>query len=249
VDVFHLKTGTKYFYQINLTFNNDKEATVGGTFKTSYGPRVLTVSGVYNLRDIGGIKTSDGRTIKQGLLYRGCEIDGAVEKKYSITPEGLNTMLTVLGIKTDMDLRLPSDNKYGTDALGAGVKHEYYSSPMYANIFHGGENAEKVRAIFSDLADPDNYPIYLHCTYGQDRTGTICYLLECLLGVDEASMMKDYQLSGLHHGDVSSEAMSDFVDSVKALPGYTMTQKIEGWLLSIGVTQAEIDSIRDIFVD
>lgn len=245
IDVYHLKTGTTYYYRVDLTFSDGNVASVGGNFRTADTPRVLTVEGVYNLRDIGGWKTAAGKPIKQGLLYRGCEIDGAVEEKYTITPDGVHTMLSVLGIKTDMDLRSASDNVYGTHALGAGVTHTYYEAPMYSSAF---DNPEKIRAIFADLAVESHYPVYLHCTYGQDRTGTVCYLLEALLGLDEDSLMKEYQLSGLHHGGVSMEEMSEFVGRFKALSGTTMQEKAEGYLLSIGVTAEEITAIQHIFL-
>lgn len=245
VDVYHLKTGTRYYFKIELTFNDGNVISTSGSFKTAESPRFLTVDGVYNLRDVGGWRTADGKTIKQGLLYRGCELDGAVEEKYRITPDGVNTMLSVLGIKTDMDLRSPTDNSYGTDALGASVKHIYYDAPNYSGIF---DNPEPIRKVFSDLADQSNYPIYLHCTYGQDRTGTICYLLGAILGMDESSMMKEYQLSAFHHSDVSMDWMYKFVGRINGLPGGNVNEKIERWLLSIGVTSEEIVSIREIFL-
>lgn len=248
-DFYHLKTGIKYYYQIYITLSDGAEYSIGGSFKTAPGPRVLTIEGVYNMRDIGGWTTSEGKEIKQGLLYRGCEIDGAVESKYTITQNGVNTMLTVLGIKTDMDLRLPTDNTYGSDALGSGVKHTYYSSPMYNGIFNSDENAEKVRKVFSDLANRDNYPIYIHCTYGTDRTGTICYLLGALLGMSEEDLLKDYQLSGLHHGDIYYDYIYDFIERVKELPGNSLKDKVTMYLISIGVTENEIINIRSIFLN
>lgn len=249
IDVYNLKTGTQYYYRIYLVFSNGTETEVGGSFKTANGPRILNLDGVYNARDIGGWTTMDGKVIKQGLLYRGCEVDGAIEQKYKVTQNSLNTMLTVLGIKTDMDLRVSTDNFHGTDGLGAGVRHLYYSAPMYSNIFNSEENKEKIRTIFSDLADESNYPIYLHCTYGTDRTGTVCYLLESLLGLDEDSMMKDYLLSGLHHaGYVAYEEMNAFAEKLNSLPGNSMRDKVEGFLISIGVTEEEIANIRRIFL-
>lgn len=246
---YNLKTGTQHYYRINFTFISGAKTSVSGTFKTGSGPRLLMVDGVRNIRDFGGWTTADGAVIKQGLLYRGQELDGAVESGYRITADGLNTMLTVLGVKMDMDLRAPTDNLYGTDALGPGVRHEYYSAPMYGNIFNSQENAEKIRKVFSDLAKPENYPIYLHCTYGQDRTGTVCYLLGALLGVDAANLARDYQLSALCYGDIAAESFADFVVRVRELPGGTLSKKVEGYLLSIGVTQEEIDSIRQIFLE
>lgn len=248
--VYNLKTGTRYYYRINLTFANETETSVGGSFMTAEGPRIMNVDGVYNMRDIGGWKTASGKVIKQGLLYRGCEIDGSIEPKYTITDSGINTMLKELGIKTDMDLRAESDNIYGTDVLGAAVNHKYYGTQMYSQIFENKKSNESIRKVFSDLADKKNYPIYLHCTYGQDRTGTVCYLLEALLGVSKENMMKEYLLSGLHYGDVygGHEPMEEFIEKLSKLPGVSMSEKVEGYLLSIGVTEDEISSIRKIFL-
>lgn len=42
-----------------------------GTFKThDFAPRVMSVKGVPNFRDLGGWKTADGRRVRQGLVYR-----------------------------------------------------------------------------------------------------------------------------------------------------------------------------------
>lgn len=246
VDVYNLKTGTKYYYSVSVAFENGAETVVSGSFKTAAGPRLMNVAGVYNMRDIGGWVTEDGTVINQGLLYRGCEIDGAIESTYAITPEGVAVMLNTLGIKTDMDLRNPELTPNASDALGDGVEHIYYAGPMYAEIFTSKKAAEKMRTIFSDLADESNYPIYMHCTYGQDRTGTVCYLLEALLGLSEEDLMKEYQLSAFFHGYQPMDDMNAFVEAFKSQPGATMSEKAEGYLLSIGVTADEIANIRRI---
>lgn len=245
---YNLKTGTRYYYRIDITFTNSVVSSVCGRFRTAIGPRLMTVDGVYNMRDVGGWTTTDGRMVRQGLLYRGCELDGAVADQYTITKAGIDTMLNDLGIKTDMDLRLDSENPHNIDVLGGNVEHIHYGTPMYAAIFNEGNNREVMRAVFSDLADKSQYPAYIHCTYGQDRTGTVCYLLGALLGVPQESLMQDYELSGLHHGYVANDEMSEFVERVNQLPGATLSDKVEGYLLAIGVTEQEIESIREIFL-
>lgn len=248
VDVYYLKTNTQYYYRISLTLSDGSVTSVQGSFKTADTLRILSIEGLVNVRDIGGWKTTDGRRIRQGLLYRGSELDGAVQSSYSITANGLNNMLTVFGIRTDMDLRAPIVNVHGTDALGANVEHIYYNSPQYAEIFREDKSVI-VRRIFADLADSEKYPVYLHCTYGKDRTGTICYLLEALLGVDESSLLRDYELSALFHNWFDSERVDEFVAELKALEGETMQEKVEGYLMSIGVTAEEIANIKDIFLE
>ena len=90
--------------------------------------------------------------------------------------------------------------------------------------------------------------MYLHCTYGVDRTGTVCYLLEALLGVSDADLRKDYELSAFKDSYINSEEFAVFVARVKMLDGDTTQEKVEGYLLSIGVTAEEIANIREIFL-
>lgn len=42
--------------------------------------------------------------------------------------------------------------------------------------------------------------MYLHCTYGFERTGTMYYLLERLLGVPEQDIIWEYESTTLFHG-------------------------------------------------
>lgn len=248
MDVYNLKTGTKYYYRITLTL--DPAATIGtiGSFETEASPRIMNIEGGYNLRDIGGWKTTDGGVLRQGLLYRGCEIDGAVEEKYTITDRGLQQMIGDLGIRFDMDLRSSAEVGEKPSALGKNVLHKYYGVDMYKGIFPE-KQASILREIFSDLADPANYPIYMHCTYGRDRSGTICYLLEALLGVSDEDLLREYELSAFTDSYVNRADFDEFVSVIQAMEGNTTKEKVEGFLLSVGVTPEEIASLRAIYLE
>ena len=249
LEIYRLKTGTQYFYRISFELSNGYVTSNEGSFKTKETPRILNVDGVYNLRDVGGWTTIDSKTIKQGLLYRGTEIDGAVESKYTITADGINVMLGEFGIRCDMDLRSTSEIKSSVSPLGDGVYHRIYNAPMYCGAFEAdGKNAMK--NIFADLANESNYPVYMHCTHGLDRTGTVCYILGAILGMSDEDLMREYQLSSLYHNNLwALNDMYDFVEELATYPGYTTQEKAQNYLLSIGVTQYEIDSIKDIFTN
>lgn len=249
LEVHRLKTGTEYFYRITFELSNGGTTSNEGSFKTKQTPRILSVDGVYNLRDIGGWNTVDSKTIKQGLLYRGTEIDGAVEPKYTITSEGINVMRGEFGIYTDMDLRSSGEIKNSISPLGEGVYHKIYNAPMYADAF-GSEGKASIRNIFADLTVKSNYPIYMHCTHGLDRTGIVCYLLGAILGMSDEDLMREYQLSSLYHNNLwALDDMYDFVEELGTYPGYTTQEKAQNYLLSAGVTQQEIENIKDIFID
>ena len=157
-------------------------------------------------------------------------------------------MLVDLGVRFDMDLRSSNENKGGIDALGKAVTHKYYGLGMYAELLTD-YYAAGLRELFSDLADPANYPVYMHCTYGRDRTGSVCYLLGALLGMSEGDLRKDYALSAFTDGYTNDVEFDNFIGKINSFPGETTQQKVEGYLRSIGVTQEEIASIKEILLE
>lgn len=245
--IYNLKTNTKYYYAVTFTFSNDYSTSANGSFKTAESPRMLNIDGIVNVRDIGGWKTTSGKTVRQGLLIRGSELDGAVENKFFIKKQGIDKLINDFGIRSEFDLRSPQDNKENTHPLGDKVKHTYYGAQMYTDIFEA-QGSGAIKNIFSDLANQNNYPVYMHCTYGMDRTGTVCYLLGALLGVDKKDLMRDYQLSAFYYGEINNKDLNSFIVKLETYNGNTLQEKTENYLLSIGVTAQEIASIRNIFL-
>ncbi len=247
IEIYHLKTGVRYYYRLTLNLTNGSVTGINGEFVVKNSPRMLKIEGIRNVRDFGGWKTVGSKTVKQGLLYRGTELDGAVESGYRLTSRGLEDMVDVLGIRFDMDLRSPSDNVKRINVLGDNIPHKYYNAKMYAEALQS-ENNETMRKVFSDLANKENYPIYIHCTHGRDRTGTVCYLLDGLLGVSKEDAYKDYELSAFVDSWIPTENFQLFQDAIDSFAGTTFQQKVENYLLSVGVTPEEITSIREIYL-
>lgn len=244
VQIDDLKTGTQYQYHITVYLSDGSSNGITGSFPTAASPRLLSIDGLRNVRDIGGWKTAAGDTIHQGLLYRGSEMDGASEGDLLISDEGRQDMLTKLGIRTDMDLRHEGE---GYGALGANVQHACYGLAAYEEIFTEAGGAA-VRKVFEDLSDPQSYPVYLHGTRGVDRTGTICYLLEALLGVSEEDLLREYGLSALAYDDVDWDQIGPTIERLKTYGGADMRENAELYLKSVGITQEQIDQIRSIFL-
>lgn len=240
----NLKTNTKYFYTVIV---NGKK--YNGSFQTARSTRFLNIDGIYNVRDIGGYVTLDGKTVKQGMIIRGTELDGLAEPGYRLTAAGKES-IKKFGFVYDMDLRASTifSGVY-TSPLGSDVGHKFYTSPQYGQIF-SSTYRESLRQIFSDLANPANYPMYLHCTYGADRTGTVIFLLQGALNVSEDQMIREYQMTGLEISSYSeSNNMDIIIAGLQNKEGDTLQEKIVHFLIEdIGVAQEEIDSIRNILL-
>lgn len=247
VDVYNLIPGMKYTYRISVTLSDGSTAAGVGEFETAYSPRFLNIDGTVNVRDIGGWETASGKIIKYGLLYRGSELDGRIEKTYLISNNGIIEMLGTLGIKRDLDLRAANKESSLFSPLGPSVKRTFYNAQFYEDIMTT-EGKEVLKSVFTELSNPDNYPVYLHCTYGVDRTGTICCILEALLGVSEENIIKEYELSSLYHSTVSRDNITVLLQHLKSLEGSSLQQKAETLLLSAGITQSQIQRIRSIFL-
>ncbi len=244
VTIDNLKTGTTYYYRVNTAGES-----YDGTFRTAEGTRFISLPGAYNIRDIGGYQTTDGRVVKQGLILRGTELDGLVKPNYYPTNAAIDAAKEQFGFVFDFDLREPNVS-IGEYRSRFGTEHTFYSAPMYGNVFNSAYK-ESIRAMFADLADESRYPMYLHCTHGVDRSGTLTYLLLGVLGVPEERLMEEYRLSGYFaEGYESNTLIDSLVDGLQAYPGKTINEKIEAFLTTdIGVTKAQLDTIRRILLE
>ena len=118
------------------------------------------------------------------------------------------------------------------------------------------EFREGYRRCFALLADPARYPVYVHCTGGADRTGTIAFLLGALLGVEESELIKDYEFTSFSFYSVRDSREGTYhpyfkmmKTALSACDGDTLQQQVECLLLSIGVTAAEIAAIRSTLLE
>ena len=139
------------------------------------------------------------------------------------------------------------------------------------------ENAMKrsLKTVFEVLADESNYPVYIHCNAGADRTGTAVFLINGLLGVSEADIIRDYELtsfskvSGLRYrseikdGNFTSigvmqndydnfVAFGALIEAIKVnygAEGKPLSYAIENFLTGyIGMSHEQIESIKRIML-
>ena len=233
----NFKTGTSYYWRVNGCAPR-KFTTQDAT------PRWMEIDGLSNVRDIGGWKTVDGRRIKQGLLYRGSEMD----THHEITDAGRRVMRGELGIRTDLDLRGEAVGRVTESPAGSELKYLLIPCLSY-DAFMADEQKPTCKALFDVLADADLYPIYFHCWGGADRTGTLALMLESVLGLSDDDLIRDYELTSLSIWDERSRNSEWFRSLMRALEEYgsegeSIRAKALRFLRSCGIDDDTFEKLR-----
>ncbi|MFJ9388930.1 tyrosine-protein phosphatase [Nocardioides sp. NPDC101246] len=152
-----------------------------------------------NFRDLGGLRTSGGRRVRSGVLFRG-------EFPHWLVDGGEPPA----GLRTAVDLRRPVEieledvdwSRWGVDrhrhSLGSGtVPFAVAHSDSY---LAAGEQqlAETLRTVL----EPGRLPAYFFCAAGKDRTGLLAIVLLSLAGVSRDDILADFRATGDGIGSV-----------------------------------------------
>jgi len=254
IEVPDLNPGQTYYYRVGCATASGHYDSGIKSFTTSDLPKTITVDKVGNTRDIGGRYVNGGKQkVRYGRVIRGTNLD-------EISDAGRAKLLNVYGIKTDLDLRkgdtsepVPSVSPLGIDTNFIHISGVEYNSSEKG--IGNPANYDRAKSEILLFADPTNFPIYVHCQIGRDRTGTICFLIESLLGMDELDMFRDYELS--YFSKVANEDLADpdattrgaFARMVNYLREYSngnLQQNTERYMKQeLGITAAQIQAIKD----
>lgn len=79
-------------------------------------------------------------------------------------------ILKEMGVKTIINLEDNEDALQTEKVIARDLKMRWISSPMSSEIY---PTDEQLNDILSALTDEDNFPIFIHCKHGEDRTGLI----------------------------------------------------------------------------
>jgi protein-tyrosine phosphatase len=180
--------------------------------------RCVSVNGISNMRDLGGLPRHDGGTVPRGRFYR-------ADNLANLAPEGVAAVLR-LGVRTVIDLRqdeaarkvpnplrrLPAvayhqvdmigdQNSFASDVLDvawrdADVDSRYAALPLFSHLRDYcrwlDERQPQLCTILRLLARPGATPVVYHCEAGKDRTGVISALLLLLAEVPDLAIAADY---------------------------------------------------------
>ena len=263
-DIYNLKINTRYYYSISANHHGHYfDSNVKSFIINEKAPRNLFVDGVENCRDLGGWNIGEGKIYKQGLIYRTAQFNyGGGLNSFVSEPskEGQSTLLDVLKIKTDIDLRKTASFNGGDEVNGIsssplGKNVNYVSCPIVygnANIFTQDENKPSIKLFFETLANENNYPIAFHCVRGTDRTGALAYVLSALVGMNEEDLMLDYLFSDLANigNPVKASTINGegfYIQGIANSDGASYAEKAKNYLINnVGVSSQTLDTIVSI---
>lgn len=240
--VFNLETDREYDWRV--TDSNGE--TVVGRLKTAYSPRLIGLpdqdNGPANFRDWGGWKTVDGRRLKQGRVYRGA----APELFVPSTEKNLQFLKDVLKIRTDLDLRYETQVVGRTRSdLGEGVRWIHKPVNAYSSF------TEEQNRLFAEtirlFADPELYPVFVHCAGGCDRTGEIVFLVQAVCGLSDEDLFTEYELTSLWAPRPRTiPYLVNWLEKIAAFSDgeQDLRRQVAAYLEAIGVTAAEQEQIR-----
>jgi protein tyrosine/serine phosphatase len=255
-----------------------------GKYRYRVATRNLNISGIQNFRDLGGYRMRSGtKCVRWGMLYRSADIDNIDD----------NAVLELhkIGIRTIIDLR---DKREIKDKSHLEKSFKFYHFPIKEDeidaLMHKIQerkmicdtvsrlveqsnrdmvtyNQQVYRKIFNVLLDRKNYPIVIHCSSGEGRTGIVSALVLSALDVDDEDIMDDYCLSNKYFNiaqfskfayDLPVEcqeaittlfsAKQDFLEAafeqMRRLYGDVDTYLEKG----IGLSKSKINRLRDILL-
>ena len=168
--------------------------------------RLIDIPSAFNVRDLGGLRTSDGRTTKWRRFLRSDLLSGL--------PDEARETLYAHGVRTVVDLRTTEETLSQPCSLDGDVRFDYYHrnlegdepipwydltqehwplSDSYAALL--AHRAPEVREAIATLAGSPGIPAVFFCAGGTDRTGLIAALVLGLVGVPDDVIANDYSLS------------------------------------------------------
>ena len=227
--------------------------------------------GVPNLRDLGGLKGLDGREVRTGRVFRSGGFNdnakyrlvddeknpGKKKRQYygrgkeRLTAEARKFQVENFGIRTDIDLRSDGEcNEMTGSPIGPQVRWAHTPSHAYG-AFHSKDGMSATKKNFALFLDEANYPIAFHCIAGADRTGSLAYLLEALLGVSDADLCLDWELTAFHnpnHKFAHAERYDKLVAGFAKYPGANARERAEGYVKALGFTDMDIARFREIML-
>jgi protein-tyrosine phosphatase len=166
---------------------------------------MIDIEGTFNFRDAGGLPTTDGGTMRTGVLYRADAPD-------RLTAAG-HAAVQRLGLKCVIDLRQTYLFEGTQSFADMAITHHIelvdqvidierppsFDGPadiaaLYFDLLQRGRE-QFVKTVELAAAHVGDGGVLIHCTAGKDRTGLAVALIQAAIGADAESIVADFAKS------------------------------------------------------
>jgi protein-tyrosine phosphatase len=179
--------------------------------------RYIGMENTVNFRDLGGLKTKDGKTVRKGMIYRSDNLSKLESDQFQ--------QFNALRISSVYDLRTDHEIKGKEDHLPTNVRYRHTPvvednageiKGLKKRVLNGEiteQQAKDMTAKFYadavtvhvgatksilDSITASGEPVLYHCSAGKDRTGIVSALILSILNVDRQVIVDDYMLSNYY---------------------------------------------------
>ena len=202
----------KYLYFLILLFLvSCKTYHSQPEFSTYYNKNQVEIKKVNNFRYLGGIKNSEGKSLKDSLIYR----SGNLHKLRNSSFDEIESLKInkIIDLRTHQEITKEPDHFPKTisyqnhpafedengelkDAKKQVLKGKFKKDDADARMMqfykdYISENPDVIKKIITEILDSEQ-PVLYHCTAGKDRTGMITALILKILKFDSSVIFEEY---------------------------------------------------------
>lgn len=189
--------------------------------------RSAPIPGTSNTRAVSGFRTLDGRSIRDGLLFRAEVLGPEGSGAENLWADEHEPAYSALGLRLVVDLRSAPEFESVPSAWATHTSARLFNAPIPEGV-EGSEtdfmgqllagqitsfDEEQLGAWYADLLDrracvigdvvreltePDSLPALVHCRQGKDRTGLVIAVILEALGVAREDVIRDYALTDVY---------------------------------------------------
>lgn len=180
--------------------------------------RRLSFDNLHNTRDLGGMKTMDGYTVRSGCLFRSGNLHSLSDSDVQKLQEQVDTVIDFRSFserEEEPDMALPGVRYLHLpvidDFSSAGVTRDHSSQEalandaqldseaarqlmvnMYTRFPHSEKGIDAYRTFLRVLLEDHEKAVLWHCSAGKDRAGLAAVIIERILGVSPEEIEQDY---------------------------------------------------------
>ena len=190
--------------------------------------RRIAFERVFNVRDLGGIPTSEGARVRSGLVFRADGVNRLDGDDLEVAK--------ALGLRTVVDLRTHGEVEHRGRFPDEHIPVQWHHLPVLEQMWSerdleatdgavaflrdryldmlvegGGSIARTVELIAEEP------PLLFHCSAGKDRTGVVAAVVLGLVGVAPEDIAADYHLSAAAMGAFTAWINTEFPEAIDAM--------------------------------